>query len=245
MSFRPQYLAAGQTLVDRQFTSGQVDSAGNLLVNVAVGGGGGGGAVTIADGADVTQGLKADAAYAGSGSTTTIGALKGLYAAMVAATPAGTNTIGSVNGNGASVVVVPTVTAGAYTAGFVIGGIMTFANALPASFNGILESITLTFKGTVQTTEFDVAIFSTSPAGTFADHGAPAIAAADTALLLGIFPMVVNQSQLGTHTIYSIDGIAKQIVGASTSLFAVVTTKSIPVNPASTTDMSLRLGVAW
>ncbi len=37
-------------------------------------------AVTIADGADVTQGAIADAAYAGSGSTTVIGALKGIYA---------------------------------------------------------------------------------------------------------------------------------------------------------------------
>ena len=44
------------------------------------GGGGGGGAVTIADGADVTQGAKADAAYTGSGSASVVGVLKGIYA---------------------------------------------------------------------------------------------------------------------------------------------------------------------
>ncbi len=43
-------------------------------------------AVTIADGADATQGAIADAAYAGSGNATVISALKGIYA--VAATSA-------------------------------------------------------------------------------------------------------------------------------------------------------------
>ncbi len=159
--------------------------------------------------------------------------------------PAGTNTIGQVNGNGAAVEVVPAVTAGAYTAGFVVGGIMTFANVLPASFNGIIESLTLKFKGTVQTTEFDVALFSASPAGTFTDHAAPVIAAADSALLIGVFPMTANYSPLGTHTVYTLDGIGKAVVGSSTSLYAVVTTKSAPVNPASTSDVSLRLGMIW
>lgn len=48
------------------------------------GGGGGGGAVTVADGADVTQGALADAAYSGSGSSTVVAALKGNYAAVAA-----------------------------------------------------------------------------------------------------------------------------------------------------------------
>lgn len=236
MSFRPQYLAAGQTLVDRQFTSGQVDSSGNLLVNVAVGGGSS--AVTAVAGASAPT-------YTAGAQPVSQDLSGNLRTTLTTAIPTGTNTIGQVNGNGASVEVVPTVTAGAYLAGKQIGGIMTFANILPASFNGILESLVLKFKGTVQTTEFDVAIFSASPAGTFSDNTAPAIATADTALLLGIFPMTANQSTLGTHTIYTLNGIAEQIIGSSTSLFAVVTTKSAPVNPASTTDMSLRIGVAW
>ena len=150
-----------------------------------------------------------------------------------------------VNGNGASVEVVPTVTAGAYIAGKQIGNIMTFANILPASFNGVLESLTLKFKGTLQTTEFDVALFRVSPAGTFTDNATPAIATTDTALLIGVYPMTANQSPLGTHTVYNLDGIARQVVGSSTSLFAVVTTKAVPVAPATTTDMSLRLGMIW
>lgn len=59
------------------------------------GSGGGGGAVTVADGADVTQGAKADAAYAGSGSASLVAILKGLYAASTGPIPAGTAVIGS------------------------------------------------------------------------------------------------------------------------------------------------------
>ncbi|WP_457152652.1 hypothetical protein [Mesorhizobium sp. P5_C1] len=152
---------------------------------------------------------------------------------------------GGTTSGGADVEVVPPVTVGAYTAGFVIGGVIAFANVLPATFTGILESLTLKFKGTLQTTEFDVAIFSAAPAGAFADHAAPVIAAADSALLLGVYPMTASLSPLGTHTVYTLDGIAKQIVGSSTSLFAVVTTKTIPVAPLSVSEMSLRMGVAW
>lgn len=172
----------------------------------------------------------------------------GTWAEVIASSAtlaAGTNVIGLVHGDGASVEVIPTVTAGAYTAGFVIGGIMTFANILPANFIGTLANLILKFKGTAQVTEFDIALFSASPAGTFAEHGAPAIAAADTALLLGVWQMVANLSPLGTHTIYTLAGIGEKIVGSSTSLFAVVTTKGVPVAPASTTEMSLRIGVEW
>jgi len=46
-----------------------------------------GGSVTISDGNDVTQGAKADAAYAGSGSASVVALLKGLYATVIAPVP--------------------------------------------------------------------------------------------------------------------------------------------------------------
>jgi hypothetical protein len=70
---------------------------------------GSGSAVTIADGADVAQGAKADAAYAGSGAASVVAALKGIYAATAAALPAGTNAIGKVTP--LPVQTAPTVTA--------------------------------------------------------------------------------------------------------------------------------------
>lgn len=57
------------------------------------GSGGGGGAVTVADGADVTLGAKADAANAAVGNTL-MAATRQLHADMIAAIPAGTNIIG-------------------------------------------------------------------------------------------------------------------------------------------------------
>lgn len=157
------------------------------------------------------------------------------------------STIDALLGAGASVEVVPTVTASSYTAGYVVGGIMTFASILaPVSFGGLLQSLTLKFKGSAQTSEFDVALFSVSPSnGTYADHGAPTWNALDNAALIGVYPMIVPNSPFGTHTIYNLDGIGRLIVGASQSLYAVVTTKSVPVNPASTSDMTLRISAAW
>lgn len=49
---------------------------------------GGGGAVTVAGGADVTEGTTADAAYAGSGNATVAAALKGIYTNLSAVTAA-------------------------------------------------------------------------------------------------------------------------------------------------------------
>lgn len=57
------------------------DDDGNPL-SIGGGGGGSGGASTIADGADVAQGARADAAYTGSGSATIVSILKGVYARL-------------------------------------------------------------------------------------------------------------------------------------------------------------------
>jgi len=54
------------------------------------------GGVTIADGADATQGAKADAAYTGSGSASEIAILKGIYAQGATPIPPGSNTIGNI-----------------------------------------------------------------------------------------------------------------------------------------------------
>jgi len=157
----------------------------------------------------------------------------------------------TVNMNGAQVTVIPTVTTGStYSAGFCIGGIMTFAGLL-SSVTPVakLQSITLRFKATVQTTiTLNVAIFSSSPAGTFNDHATAVVAAADSAILLGVYTMAVPKSVLGSsQTIYNLDGINKKLVGTSSSLFAVVTcgTAALTVNPVSTSEMSLTLAVDW
>lgn len=58
----------------------QVDANGNLITTAASGGN----AVTVADGADITQGAKADAAWSGSGAGSVIAVLKKLVASLAA-----------------------------------------------------------------------------------------------------------------------------------------------------------------
>lgn len=161
----------------------------------------------------------------------------------------GTGTVSTLDGLMAAtattdVAVTPTVTASAYVAGAALGGIMTFANLLNAtSFNGILQSITAKFKGTIVTGTLSVSIFKASPSvGSYADHAVPTWNAADMANLLGIYTLGTSNSALGTMTIYNLDGIGKSLVGATTSLFAVVTVNGTPT-PASASDFTLELSV--
>lgn len=72
---------------------------GGTGLGSGMGGGsaGGGGAVTVASGADVAEGAIGDAAYAGSGNSTVIAALKGLYAVAAGAIASGSNLIGRTN----------------------------------------------------------------------------------------------------------------------------------------------------
>lgn len=141
--------------------------------------------------------------------------------------------------------VTPTVTAGTYAANVVMGGVMTFTSPLPATapFAGILESITLKFKASVQTVTFNVAIFSAAPSGTFTNGVTAAIASGDSALLLGIYQLVQNNSSLGTHTIYTLDGIAKALNGSTANLFVVVVPSATTAALASTSDMIVSLGI--
>lgn len=142
------------------------------------------------------------------------------------------------------VAVTPTVTASAYTAGNVIGGILTFASLLDSVRNaGILESITIKFKGTSVTGNITLNLFKASPSnGTYTDKTAPTWNAADAANLIGSYVLTTPVSNLGTMTVYNLDGIGKAIQGASQSLFAVITVAGTPT-PASTSDMTVALAV--
>lgn len=160
---------------------------------------------------------------------------------------AGTNTVGQVNGNGSFVKVTPTVTSSSYTAGFIVGGILTFANALPASFNGVIQTVLITFKGSIQTGEYDLILFSASPSnGTYADHTAGTYNAADMALVVHAIAVETFFSDMGTSTIYMAMGLGAQVIGTSTSLYGLLYAKNGSTNNfASTSEVSISLGVLW
>lgn len=153
----------------------------------------------------------------------------------------------AVYGITASVAVTPTVTAGNYSGGNKsIGGIMTFASILPATFTGVLQSITVKFKATVIVQTITVAVFKASPSnGTYTDTNFT-YNAADAANLVGApYIIPVGTAWAGsTSTFCELDGIGHAFTGTSASLFAVVTASATLGNAlASTSDMTVEIGV--
>lgn len=80
IAFLCVYNAVAPTMTTGSAGYAQCDVNGQI--KTTGGGGVGGGAVTVADGADVTQGALADAAYTGSGNASTIAVLKGIYSSV-------------------------------------------------------------------------------------------------------------------------------------------------------------------
>jgi hypothetical protein len=147
------------------------------------------------------------------------------------------NYLGRVGGVVNETCVTPTVTAGAYVAGNSVGGLITLPSAFLSANTGILRSIRLTSKS-VQTAEFDVTLFSSQPVTAFADHAAPAIAAADVARVQPPIKLTNNYSGLGTHTVYGADNIQRGMEEVGSSLYAVITTPGTSTF-ASTSDVQL------
>jgi len=140
--------------------------------------------------------------------------------------------------------VTPTITAGAYTAGWEVGGLMTFTNVVRGT-SGVLQSIWITSKS-AQTTPFKLYLFNANPSNsTWTDHAVTTtnINAADVSKLIGVYTLGSFDSGLGVHTIYTLDGIAKDFVLSSgTSLYGVLVCINA-FTPASTSDLVVNINV--
>jgi len=140
------------------------------------------------------------------------------------------------------------VTAGSqYSANNEVGPLLALqfgrlGSGVPAE-SGIAQSFTLT-STSVQTAEFDVSLFISKPTTTFTDKTAPAILAADVPLVRGPIKLTANFSGLGTHTVYTLDQIAKAIKlpPGTGQIWAVITTTGTPTF-TTTTDLQLCIGV--
>ncbi|PUE09002.1 hypothetical protein B9Z51_08700 [Limnohabitans sp. T6-5] len=147
-------------------------------------------------------------------------------------------------GGTSQVQVVPTVTsASAYAAGNIVGGLLTFANAVQGTvLSGVLESVTLAIKST-QTASFKLYLLSAAPATTFTDKTAPAIGTLDAAKLLDVVTLSGADSGLGANTtLYVADNIGKSLVLAGTSLFGVLVTTGTPTF-TTTSDVIVTVSV--
>lgn len=206
---------------------GKNSTAGDTAISVTSGG-----AVKI-DGSAVTQPV----------SGTFWQSTQPVSIATAPALVASTAHIGNVGGSTAKIAVTPTVTASsAYTTGNLVGGLMTFSSALLTAGSGVLESISIRCKS-VQTATFTFFLFDSNPTNsTWTNKSAPAINASDIPFLVGAYQLASYSSGLGTHTIYTLNGISQAISAGATTLYGVLTVTGTPTF-ASTSDITVVLGI--
>lgn len=201
----------------------------------------------MADGGQATLGAKADAKAATTDATpiSAMSIWKQISASIqaVAASLAGTLSA-SISSATVAASASPTVTASAYSAGNIMGGIMTFAGLLDAvRFAGVLESITVKFKGAAVVGSVTLSLFKASPSnGTYGDKTAGTWNAADMANLIGVYTLSTPLSPQGAMTVYCLDGIGKAILGTTQSLFGIMTVAGTPT-PASTSDLTVEVAM--
>jgi len=158
--------------------------------------------------------------------------------------PAGTNNLGNVGGKTVSVTVTPTVTASnAYGTNYVVGGLLTFANAFTSKGSGVIQSVTVTCKK-VETSGFTFFPFNANPSNTtWTDAAVANINAADVSAMRNPIALSAN-SQLGTCTVLSAVGLGQATAPGSTSLYGVLIANGALTNQfGSTSDITVTVTV--
>lgn len=244
---------------------------GNFSLSGGGGGGGGGGAVTVADGADVTQGAKADATQldpANPGSV--IAFLKGILGALrgdigdiavsctgsavsisggttevTQATAADLNAtvVGNVGGKTTLIKDTTAVsTSPAYTAGDAVGGKRTLSSALTSVGTGILESITILDRAN-QKAAMTLFIFDADPsAATITDNSAFVFSTDDLKVIAQINIAAADYVTTNSKAIAQKTGLGMTLKSAGTTLYAALVTTGTPTF-AATSDVQLEFGI--
>lgn len=153
---------------------------------------------------------------------------------------AGTNNIGNVGGKTVAVTVTPTVTtANAYGTNYVVGGLLTFANAFTAKGSGVVQALTVTCKR-IETMGFTLFLFAGNPSNTtWTDAAVAAINAADINLVRGPIQLG-NSNALGTMTVANSYGLGLAMSPGTTSLYGVLLSNAALTNNfTSTSDISV------
>lgn len=147
--------------------------------------------------------------------------------------------VACVNGNGLAapcssqeVCVTPKVTASSYTAGYLVGGLITIAIPPTLAAAQVLQSMRTDFLD-AQTLEFDIYQLSSAPIGgaspsTFSDHQAPSIVAGDVFKVLPPIKLTSASSGLGTHTVYGQDAIGRALARTSINDYFLVVSVGTP-----------------
>lgn len=130
-------------------------------------------------------------------------------------------------------------TGAAYTAGNVVGGLLTIPGLTrvapgPNALTAVLHSIDLKFQET-HTEEFDISGFDSAPATTFTDKTAPAISGADALNVQIPIKLATGSTLLGANgTVYGQDGVGRVIRILDGIGRFVITTPGTPTFTAAT-----------
>jgi hypothetical protein len=132
-----------------------------------------------------------------------------------------------------------TVTAAAYAAGNVVGGLITFTGAVGGSATtALLHKVNIMCKS-AQSSQFDVIFFHTNPTNsTFTDKTALAVNVLDFDKV-GAVVHVTDWTNLGTPSVGLATNLALSVKGiASQTIYAVVVARGTPTF-ASTSDVTI------
>lgn len=160
----------------------------------------------------------------------------------MAALVAGEAHVGEVGGSTLKVAVTPTITAGAYHANDVVGGIQTFANAARVSGGtGKIDTIVVRDLA-AQNVVLQIFFFSATPGtGTYTDNAAMDLDDTDSALCLGhITVAATDYISLADNSIATMRNVGLDYTCAATSLFALIRTTGTPTY-VSTSDLIITI----
>jgi hypothetical protein len=144
---------------------------------------------------------------------------------------------------GATIVQQPTVTAGAYSAGDAVGGLLTFANAARVSGGGgVIKSVVI-IDDAGQDAELELWLFDRTFTA-MADNAAWAPSEADLENLVGVISTADSARgwmAAGTPSVITID-VATRFDLNGTSLFGQLVTRGTPTF-AATDDVTVKVGL--
>lgn len=150
-----------------------------------------------------------------------------------------------VSSSSKAVRVVPTITAGAYSANDVIGGVITFANAARVSGgSGVIQTLVLTCRAAVEAA-LTIVFFSATPSSAIADNGAFTWGTtdADLALFQGSVDILASdyKTLMTGKRSATLKNIGLEYDCAATSLFAYIIGTGGPTYVA-VDDLAIRPG---
>ena len=152
---------------------------------------------------------------------------------------AGETHLGQVGGEGKTIALTPTITAGAYSAGDAVGGLLTFANAGRASAEGSVLTDVLLIDDAGQDAELELWLFDRT-FGAIADNGAWAPTEADLENCIAVVSTVDGTWRAaGTPSVINIE-VTRRIDITGTSLFGQIVTRGTPTY-AAVDDLTVKI----